>query len=367
MGTILERRRKDGSVAYNAFARVMKNGKRHTETATFERRAAAQAWIDQREKKLENPNNFAAAVLSSVSEKNTVRAAIDKYLQDHERQMGKTKAQVLRSLKEDQIADMACSDVNSVVIVDLMTRLGSENRKPQTVLNYISHLRAVFSIAKAAWGFDIDPTAMDSATLVGKKLGKIAKSAERDRRPTIAEMNKLMEYFWVRTRKRNGNNPMELICLFAMFSTRRQEEITTLRWDDYEERHKRIMVRDMKNPGEKFGNNVWCELPDPCTQIISSMERTGDRLFPYNVDAISAAFTRACKFLGIVDLHFHDLRHEGISRLFEMGYTIPLAASVSGHRSWNSLKRYTSIRGRGDKWDKWEWIDRIAPVNPTSP
>jgi hypothetical protein len=42
-----------------------------------------------------------------------------------------------------------------------------------------------------------------------------------------------------------------------------------------------------------------------------------------------AAFSRACSLLGIntpeMDdddrLHFHDLRHEGISRLFEMGRT----------------------------------------------
>lgn len=26
---------------------------------------------------------------------------------------------------------------------------------------------------------------------------------------------------------------------------------------------------------------------------------------------------------GIVDLHFHDLRHEGVSRLFEMDWTYP--------------------------------------------
>ncbi|MGA6995231.1 MAG: hypothetical protein WBZ22_03140 [Pseudolabrys sp.] len=50
------------------------------------------------------------------------------------------------------------------------------------------------------------------------------------------------------------------------------------------------------------------------------------------------------------DLRFHDLRHEGISRLFEIGRTIPQAAAVSGHRSWTSLKRYTRIRQTGDKY-----------------
>src|SRR5262249_14571275 len=84
------------------------------------------------------------------------------------------------------------------------------------------------------------------------------------------------------------------------------------------------------------------------------------RIFPYSTDAISAAFTRACKILGIEDLRFHDLRHEGISRLFEMGRTIPQVAAVSGHRSWTSLKRYTHIRQSKDKYDNWKWKNFVA-------
>jgi integrase len=60
-------------------------------------------------------------------------------------------------------------------------------------------------------------------------------------------------------------------------------------------------------------------------------------------------------FLAIDDLHFHDLRHEGVSRLFEMGRTIPQVASVSGHRSWQSLQRYTHLRQVGDKYAGWKW------------
>lgn len=69
---------------------------------------------------------------------------------------------------------------------------------------------------------------------------------------------------------------------------------------------------------------------------------------------------RACYLLGIEDLHFHDLRHEGVSRLFELGWTIPHAASVSGHRSWQSLKRYTHIRQRGDKYAGWKWVAMVG-------
>ena len=148
---------------------------------------------------------------------------------------------------------------------------------------------------------------------------------------------------------------MTKIVAFAIFSTRRQEEITTILWEDFDKEASRITVRDMKNPKRK-NNDVLCELPPEAIVIIESTPRIDERIFPFTPDAISAAFTRACKFLEIIDLHFHDLRHERISRLFEMGRTIPQVAVVSGHRGWNSLERYTHIRQSGDKYANWKWL-----------
>jgi integrase len=68
--------------------------------------------------------------------------------------------------------------------------------------------------------------------------------------------------------------------------------------------------------------------------------------------------------LGIEDLRFHDLRHEGVTRLFETGLTIPQVAAVSGHRSWSSLQRYTHIKQTGDKYVDWEWLDRLPQPLP---
>ncbi|WP_411017402.1 tyrosine-type recombinase/integrase, partial [Salmonella sp. s51695] len=46
-----------------------------------------------------------------------------------------------------------------------------------------------------------------------------------------------------------------------------------------------------------------------------------------------------------VDLHFQDLRHEAMSRLFELGtLNVMEVAAISGHRSLNMLKRYTHLR-----------------------
>ncbi|MGH8111467.1 MAG: tyrosine-type recombinase/integrase, partial [Rhodanobacteraceae bacterium] len=57
-----------------------------------------------------------------------------------------------------------------------------------------------------------------------------------------------------------------------------------------------------------------------------------------------SAFTNACHFLGIKGLHFHDLRHEATSRLFERGYSIQEVAQFTWHESWATLKRYTHLR-----------------------
>lgn len=116
------------------------------------------------------------------------------------------------------------------------------------------------------------------------------------------------------------------------------------------------LVRDMKNPGQKIGNDVWCHLPDEAWAILCTMPKVKREIFPYNAKSVSASFTRACPMLGIEDLHFHHLRHEGVSRLFEMDWDIPRVSSVSGHRDWNSLRRYTHLHKRGDTYFKWKWL-----------
>ncbi|MBG7601846.1 MAG: tyrosine-type recombinase/integrase [Gammaproteobacteria bacterium] len=76
------------------------------------------------------------------------------------------------------------------------------------------------------------------------------------------------------------------------------------------------------------------------------LQERGDdpRIFPYLKQSISAAFMRGCIGSRIVDLHFHDLRHHALSILFEQGYSIQEVAIVSGHSSWDMLKRYTHIK-----------------------
>lgn len=353
MATITARPRKDGTVGYTAQIKIKRGGKVIFSLAqTFDREAAANTWAKKKEAALAKPGGLDAA----RKVKGNLSDMIDKYVELFGKEIGRTKEQVLLAIKGYAIAEKAMEDITSADVVDLARELG-KGRKPQTVLNYLSHLSAVFSVARATWGVDIDRNVMRDAMEAAKHFGMVAKSAKRERRPTVDEMTRLMQHFEAKTRRRNSM-PMQRVAAFAMFSTRRQEEITRILWTDLEEG--RVLVRDMKHPGDKMGNNTWCVLPPEAEAIARAMPKVAPEIFPFSTDAISAAFTRACQTLGIEDLRFHDLRHEGASRLFEMGGTIPRVAEVTGHRTWQSLQRYSHLRQTGDKWAGWVWSDLLA-------
>lgn len=351
MGSVIERPRADGTIAYLAKIAIMREGVVVLrESRTFDRKPAAKTWIENREKELAKPGALERATANDPP----LSVAIDRYIDESERDIGKTKAQVLRSIKASGIGGKKCSAVDTEALCDFAKSLDCA---PSTRGNYLSHLAAIFTIARPMWKYPLDRKAMEDAQIVLRKMGIISKSDERERRPTLDELDKLMVHFGGLAKRRAGSIPMQRIISFAIFSTRRQDEISRIAWVDKEAG--RVMVRDMKHPGEKAGNDTWCDLVPEAERIVDLMPKTGKTIFPASADAISAAFTRACKLLEIDDLHFHDLRHDGISRLFEMGWNIPRVAAVSGHRSWQSLKRYTHLRQTGDKYANWKWLREI--------
>jgi integrase len=362
MGTVIPRKRSDGSTGYQAQVLIKRAGKIvHREGRTFDRKQAASAWLEKREKELAKPG----ALERLAAPDPALAAVIDRYTDESIKKIGRTKAQVLRAIKGYDIANKTCSEITSADVISFANQL-VVNVTPQTVANYLSHLAAVFAVAKPAWAYPLDQTAMKDAFVVAKRLGIANKSRERNRRPTLEELDKIMEYFGERLKRRPSSIPMQKVLGFAIFSTRRLEEITRIFWEDLDVEGSRVLVRDMKNPGEKIGNDVWCDLPPEALQIILSMPKRLEEIFPYSGETIGTNFTRACQFLEIIDLHLHDLRHDGVSRLFEIGRNIPQVAAVSGHRSWSSLKRYTHLRQTGDKYAGWKWFSVLTSPSGSS-
>ena len=67
-------------------------------------------------------------------------------------------------------------------------------------------------------------------------------------------------------------------------------------------------------------------------------------LFSYSLRGLSGAFLRLCRRIGIDNLHFHDLRHEATSRLFEKGLNPVEVATITGHKDTRMLMRYTHLK-----------------------
>jgi hypothetical protein len=141
-----------------------------------------------------------------------LRQAIDRYEKENERAIGGTKTQVLRSIKTYDIADKRCSNITSADIVEFVKAIEAS---PSTRQNYLGHL------ARPAWGYPLDQQAIKDGFIVAKRLGIIRKGGERDRRPTLDELNNLMDHFVLVESRRNGVLPMTRIVPFAIFSTRR--------------------------------------------------------------------------------------------------------------------------------------------------
>lgn len=363
MGAITPRTNKDGSTSYKAQVRIRKGGKvLHQETQTFSREQAAKAWVKKRETELADPTGLKKA----LAEDPPIKELIDRARRETKRKMSKSKLNVLKMIEAHEFAETKCSQIDSAALVKFVNDLGVS---PSTGDNYFSHLSSVLKIARPAWGYPVDTQAVEDARIVMRRLGTIARSNKRDRRPTVDEMNRLMEHFSRSKSTRGDTVPMTSICLMTLYSLRRAIEICNITWSDLDVDGCRVMVRDLKHPELKQGNDTWCYLtPEALRVILAQPKVAGEpRIFPYAEKSASMAFTNAVQALGIDDLVLNDLRHEGASRLSEMGWTVQRVASVSGHRSWNTLKRYTHVREVGDKWAGWAWLDRVAPMPPVDP
>ena len=65
------------------------------------------------------------------------------------------------------------------------------------------------------------------------------------------------------------------------------------------------------------------------------------RVWPVTIDGLRKVWSTCRANTGMEHLHWHDFRHEGISRLFELGLTVPEVKSVSGHATFEELERYS--------------------------
>lgn len=140
---------------------------------------------------------------------------------------------------------------------------------------------------------------------------------------------------------RERNLMLYMIFHLAIETAMRQGEILNLRWEHIDLQHGVAHLPDTKN-----GSSRDVPLSRKARNLLQMLPaQLNDRVFTYTSSGFKSAWRHALLALEIEDLHFHDLRHEAISRFFELGtLNVMEVAAISGHRSMNMLKRYTHLR-----------------------
>jgi integrase len=317
-------------------------------TATFPTKGMAQAWIERTEREIAARRATGASSADSM----TLRQVLEWYVEHAGKlaEFGRSKASDLNRLKTCAIADRIASGLRMQDYVRHAEDRRRDGAGPATTLNDLVWLRQAIKAARASLGLNASLSALQDATEHLRSSRTIAKSKVRKRRLLPGEEAKLAAYFAARA----SAVPMADIIAFALSSARRQEEITRIRWTDVDAGKGIAWLDDVKHPRHKEGNRKAFRLLPEALAIVERQPRTADTVFPYNPKTIGALFTRAVGMLGLEDLHFHDLRHEATSRLFERGYAIHEVAQFTLHESWATLKRYTNLRPedvplKGDK------------------
>ncbi len=102
-----------------------------------------------------------------------------------------------------------------------------------TALQELQYIRSVLKHAFYVWGLEIGWQELDFAANGLKRSNMVAKSAIRDRLPTTEELQTLTTYFLRQWQSRKSSIPMHLIMWLAIYTSRRQDEICRLLFDDW--------------------------------------------------------------------------------------------------------------------------------------
>jgi integrase len=315
---------------------------------TFLRREDAQKWARQAETLVDQglpPNR------SSIARLHTFGDLIDLHIADMcavGKPPRRSKAATLTTLKRDLGSDKI-GHLDRHKLIEYGRKRAEQGAGPVTLGIDIGVIKMILTHAAAVHGLEISAECVDLARIALKRLGLIGKGVERDRRPTAAELQRLFRCFDENARL---TIPMTRIVQFAVATAMRLDEICRVEWGDLDRERRMLMIRDRKDPRNKAGNDQRIPLLaatgfDAWALVLAQGACRADAsgpIFPYNSKSVGTAFRRACADAEITDLHFHDLRHEGTSRLFEVGLSIEQVALVTGHKDWKMLRRYTHIR-----------------------
>lgn len=195
-----------------------------------------------------------------------------------------------------------------------------------TVCRELHHIQHALSIAMREWGYHLEENP-------AAKVKKPKLNNARNRRVSQNEIERLIAELAAIDR-----HDVIAVIQFAVETGMRRGEILSLEW-----RHVDLKRRTAHLPRTKNGHARTVPLTNGAIAVLEKQSRKNSLVFAVSSDALKMCWRRIIAKTRIHDLHFHDLRHEAVSRFFEMGLSMPEVALISGHRDPRMLMRYTHL------------------------
>ena len=306
----------------NRYQAVVRRTGYPTRTKTFHTRTDAQRWARKVESEIE-ARTYVARPPSTL----TVSELLARYrdsVTPHKKGQKQEVTRINRLLR-DPISQHRLCDLSPAVLAHFRDRrLKDGTRACQYDLIILRH---ALSVGKGEWDVYL-PTDPFDGLRIPDGVRKRVRRLEGDEYTRIANA----------TQESSCGLLWPLIG-FAIETGMRKSEILGLRWDDVDWQHELAHLTDTKN-----GSPRSVPLTAKAVEILRCLARTSDMVFPIMAEALRYHWEQALSRAGIDGLRFHDLRHEAISRLFELGLSVPEVALISGHKTISALQIYANMK-----------------------
>ena len=305
-------------------------GKSVRRAKTFRSKREAQIWaID-----------FEANLSRGTNSDQTMAEVFDRYARERSRsKKGRRWEEIrLERFKRDEVKGTTLGEhvIGEITTADLVawrdTRLAVVS--PASVAREMNLLKHVFATATKEWGLlKINPI---------REVKRPKGVKRRKRRVHEHEIEKLTAALdlevdhWVSEKQITG-----AMFLFAIETAMRSGEIRNIQ-------NKDVTGMVVHLPETKNADSRDVPMTERALEILDKVRgaRTDPDVHPFEIDAESrdSVFRAARNRCGIADLHFHDTRHEAITRLAKRLAILDLAR-MTGHKNLNELLTYYEASG----------------------
>lgn len=311
-----------------------------TTSKTFRTKRDAEDWARRTEDEMVR----GIFIQRTPSEKMSIQEALQRY----EREVSPTKKASTQKredlrikLLKEKFGQYSLAALTPGIVADYRDQRLAAGKSNNTVRLELALLGHLYSTAIKEWHIALPSNPVANIRKPSPGEGRNVRLNQKDQQRLLTELQ-------------THSNPMlAWIFQIAVETGMRQGEILNLKIYQVDTERRIVSLIDTKNgmprtvPLTKLAVQVFKEAlehpmrPSDCELIFFGEPGKDKKRSPYQFNKI---WMDIKKNIGLGKLHFHDLRHEAVSRLVEAGLSDQEVASISGHKSMQMLRRYTHLR-----------------------